>query len=159
MNLYPLRHISAFTTILGTLIMTPATALSAIQATVIQLNQVSCQILESENGIDHGYKSTRKADCDAINARTAQKRVAGVKPLELQAGKYIFRVTNKNVPYSLGFWMRGAGLVGRASLPSVSGGGLTTGKTLDYEIELKPGKYFYSCPLNTTPDYHLTVTE
>ena len=46
---------------------------------------------------------------------------------------------------------------GRASLPSVSGGGLHEGATLDYEIELKAGEYVYSCPLNSTPDYRLVV--
>jgi len=34
---------------------------------------------------------------------------------------------------------------------------MTLGKTLEYEIELKPGDYVYSCPLNTTPDYKLKV--
>ncbi len=34
---------------------------------------------------------------------------------------------------------------------------MTLGKTLDYEVELKPGQYVYSCPLNTTPDYTLIV--
>jgi len=40
----------------------------------------------------------------------------------------------------------------------VSGGGLTTGTTKDYEVELEPGEYLYSCPLNPTPDYKLIVT-
>ena len=61
------------------------------------------------------------------------------------------------MPYELGFWLRGDGLAARALLPSVSGGGLVTGKTQDYEIELKPGEYVYSCPLNPTPDYKLVV--
>jgi hypothetical protein len=42
-------------------------------------------------------------------------------------------------------------------LPSASGGGLTTGKSQDYPITLKPGEYVYSCPLNNTPDYKLIV--
>ena len=57
----------------------------------------------------------------------------------------------------MGFWLRGAGAVGRVTLPSVSGGGLSEGKTLDYEIELTEGEYLYSCPLNPTPDYRLVV--
>lgn len=125
--------------------------------TVINLTQVACQFLESENGIDHGYTTTKKADCEAINARTGQKRLAKAKALRLKPGKYIFRVTNKNVSYELGFWLRGAGLINSVILPSVSGGGLIKGKTQDYEINLKPGKYLYSCPLNTTPDYRLVV--
>ena len=77
--------------------------------------------------------------------------------LELKPGKYIFRVTNKNVPYSLGFWLRGKGF-GRVTLPGVSGGGLAPGTTKDYAVELKEGEYLYSCPLNPTPDYRLVVT-
>jgi hypothetical protein len=134
-----------------------AAAQQAGQPTVIELTQVPCQFVESENGIDRGYKSKQKADCEAINAKSGAKRVAESKPVELKPGKYIFRVTNKSVPYELGFWLRGDGLVARAKLPSVSGGGLTLGKTQDYAIELKPGEYVYSCPLNTTPDYKLVV--
>ena len=127
--------------------------------TVINLTQVACQFLESENGIDHGYTTTKKADCEAINARTGNKRLAKANVLQLKPGKYIFRVKNENVSYELGFWLRGAGLINSVILPSVSGGGLIKGKTQDYEINLKPGKYLYSCPLNTTPDYKLVVKD
>ncbi len=132
--------------------------LSADQATVIELTQVPCQFLESENGNNHGYTSSRADDCEAINKRTAEQRLGSARTISLSAGKYIFRVTNRNVPYDLGFWLRGKGILGYTSLPSVSGGGLSTGRTLDYEIELKPGEYIYSCPLNPTPDYNLVVT-
>jgi hypothetical protein len=129
----------------------------AQEPTVITLTQTGCQFLESENGVDHGFLTTRYADCDAINARTGKERVEKARVLTLKPGKYIFRVTNKNVPYELGFWVRGATLVKRATLPSVSGGGLLQGKTQDYEIDLKAGEYVYSCPLNPTPDYKLVV--
>ena len=124
---------------------------------LVELTQVPCQFLESENGHDQGFKSAKGADCEAINKRSGAKRVAESKTIELAPGKYVFRVANKNVPYELGFWLRGASLKERALLPSVSGGGLTTGKTQDYAIELKPGNYVYSCPLNPTPDYKLVV--
>ncbi len=125
---------------------------------VVELTQVPCQFLESEGGKNHGYRSSRKEDCEAINAKTAKERLAQTKPMVLKPGQYIFRVTNRDVPYELGFWLRGAGLSGRVALPSVSGGGLTTGKTQDYPIELKAGDYLFSCPLNTTPDYRLIVS-
>lgn len=125
--------------------------------TVVQLTQTPCQFLESENGVDHGYRSKSIKDCEAINAKSGDKRLSAAKTIVLKPGAYIFRVTNKNVPYELGFWLRGDGLVARATLPSVSGGGLTQGKTQDYAIELKPGEYVYSCPLNPTPDYKLVV--
>ena len=124
---------------------------------VIELTQVPCQFLESEGGRDRGFKSTKAADCEAINAKTGTQRVAGSKAIELKPGKHVFRVSNRNVPYELGFWLRGESLADRARLPSVSGGGLTTGRTQDYAIELKPGNYVYSCPLNPTPDYKLVV--
>jgi hypothetical protein len=126
-------------------------------ATVIELTQVPCQFLESENGVDRGFQSHSAADCDAVNARTGTQRVTESKPLVLAPGTYVFRVSNKNVPYELGFWLRGDGLLNRAKLPSVSGGGLVQGGTQDYEITLKPGEYVYSCPLNPTPDYKLVV--
>ena len=139
-----------------------AAALGAGQAmaagpTVVELSQTACQFVESENGIDHGYASSAKADCEAINAKSGSERLAAAKVLKLKPGKHVFRVTNRNVTYPLGFWLRGDGLVNRATLPSVSGGGLTTGTTKDYAIDLKPGTYVYSCPLNPTPDYKIVV--
>jgi hypothetical protein len=142
--------------VLGTA-LAAATLPAAAQPKVIELTQVPCQFLESEGGKDLGFKSAKAADCEAINARTGKQRLGGAKTMRLAPGKYVFRVANKNVPYELGFWLRGESLVDRARLPSVSGGGLVTGKTQDYEIELKPGNYVYSCPLNPTPDYKLLV--
>ena len=129
---------------------------AAEEAAIIELTQVACQFVESENGVDHRFTTARKADCDTINAETAAGRLAEAKVLELKPGKYIFRVTNQDVPYQLGFWLRGAGF-GRLTLPSVSGGGLTLGATKDYAIDLEPGEYLYSCPLNPTPDYRIVV--
>lgn len=134
-----------------------ASIAQAAAPTIIPLTQTGCQFLESENGSDRGYATTKAADCEAINARTGKQRLADAKVLKLKPGKYVFRVSNRNVPYELGFWLRGATLVQRATLPSVSGGGLLPGKTQDYAVELKPGDYLYSCPLNPTPDYRLVV--
>lgn len=131
----------------------------AAASKVIELTQVPCQFLESENGVDQEYTSTKKADCEAINAKTGEQRLAAAKTLVLKPGEYVFRVSNKNVPYELGFWLRGDGIVGFATLPSVSGGGLTLGKMQDYRINLKPGEYVYSCPLNPTPNYRLIVEQ
>lgn len=141
----------------GAMTLAFASTGAAAEPTVIELTQTGCQFVESENGVDHGFQTSRKADCQAINEKTLDERVAKAKTLELKPGKYVFRVTNKNVPYDLGFWVRGASLVGRATLPSVSGGGLSEGVTKDYVIELKEGEYLYSCPLNPTPDYKIVV--
>jgi hypothetical protein len=143
---------------LGTFLLAgQALAQPADRSVVIELTQIPCQFLESENGQDRGYKSLKSEECDAINARTGKKRIAESRTIELKPGKYVFRVKNRNVPYELGFWVRGESLIDRARLPSVSGGGLTTGTTQDYAIDLKPGNYVYSCPLNPTPDYKLVV--
>lgn len=140
---------------IGSLLSLDTDAASAPK--IIELTQVPCQFLESENGVNHGFHSTSIKDCEAINARTGADRLAKAKILELAGGKYIFRVKNLSVPYELGFWLRGDGVVNRARLPSVSGGDLQPGKTKDYAITLKPGLYVYSCPLNNTPDYRIVV--
>ena len=134
-----------------------ALAAESEAAVVVELTQVPCQFLESEQGSNHGYRSSSIKDCEAINAKSGASRIEQAEALQLKPGKTIFRVTNKNVPYELGFWLRGEGIAGRVTLPSVSGGGLITGKTQDYVIDLKPGEYIYSCPLNPTPDYKLVV--
>lgn len=136
----------------------PVSRAAAVNApTVITLTQTPCQFLEPE-GQDYGYESTAKADCVRINADTGDARLANVTPMQLKPGKYVFRVTNRNVPYVLGFYLRGTGL-GRLTLPAVSGGGLQTGYAQDYEIELTKGEYVYSCPLNPTPDYPIIVRD
>ena len=134
-----------------------AIAGTAQAATVIELTQTGCQFVEAEGGIDHGYTPTTAEDCKAINAQNGEERNAKAVTLRLTPGKHIFRVTNENVPYELGFWLRGDGVINRVRLPSVSGGGLTTGQTRDYAINLEPGEYLYSCPLNPTLDYKLVV--
>ena len=131
-------------------------SVNAADPTVITLTQTGCQFTEPE-GKDHGFKTMGSADCKAINSQSGKKRLAEAETITLKPGKYIFRVKNRDVPYQLGFYLRGAG-IGRLTLPKVSGGGLVKGKSRDYAITLKEGNYYYSCPLNPTPDYSLKVT-
>ena len=150
--------------IAGLAMLTLAAATAAAQeATVIQLTQTGCQFLEPENGVDRAFATTGKSDCEAINARTGEERLAEATTLTLKPGEYTFRVTNENVPYELGFWLRDhdynfANPLHKLTKISVSGGGLEIGQTQDYHVTLTPGEYLYSCPLNTTPDYRLVVT-
>ena len=130
---------------------------------IIELTQTGCQFLEPE-GRNHNFKTSKKADCEAINSKTGEDRIAKSQVIKLKPGKYVFRVTNRNVPYDLGFWLRSHDYDWRNPLhkltkTSVSGGGLSPGKTQEYTVTLKPGKYIYSCPLNTTPDYPLVVSD
>jgi hypothetical protein len=134
----------------------------ASAAEVITLTQTGCQFLEPE-GKDRGFTTAKTEDCEKINDKTGAERVAQSKVITLKPGEYVFRVTNKNVPYELGFWLREKGYdfknpLHKVTKISVSGAGLTTGKTQDYKVTLKPGEYEYSCPLNTTPDYKLVVS-
>lgn len=121
---------------------------------VIELTQAPCQFLESE-GVNLGFESENANECREINQNTKATRVA--QPLSVPAGEYTFRVTNDGVPYEVGFYLRGAGLTG-ITLPRISGGGLFDGDTQEYTIALAPGEYVYSCPLNPTLNYPLTVT-
>ena len=129
---------------------------------VIELTQTGCQFLESENGVDRGFEPQSADDCNRINAGTGRQRLAEAEVLELAPGSYTFRVANADVPYELGFWLREADYqpgnpVHKLTKTSVSGGGLLVGQTKEYEVELAPGEYVYSCPLNPTPDYRLVV--
>lgn len=127
------------------------------QVQVITITQTACQFLEVE-GQNLNFKSKEESDCAKINSATLNTRKKNFKTLKLKSGEYNFKVTNKNVPYEIGFFLRGVGL-GRLTLPSTSGGELYTGVTKDYRINLKPGTYKMSCPLNSTPDYDLIVEE
>lgn len=141
------------------LALTPA---FAADDAVIELTQTGCQFLESENGTDHGFEPQSAEDCNEINAETGDERLNEAEVLELAPGTYTFRVANTDVPYELGFWIRESDYdlgnpVHKLTKTSVSGGGLTQGETRDYEVELEPGEYLYSCPLNPTPNYRLIV--
>lgn len=125
----------------------------AASPVVVTLTQTPCVIVEAEKGPKE-FSSKNSEDCVRINKVTIKER--NFQTLRLKPGKTIFRVTNKNVPYELGFYLRGKG-VKKLILPAVSGGGLKTGITKDYAIDLKPGEYLFSCPLNPTPDYPLVV--
>ncbi|MBK8909394.1 MAG: hypothetical protein IPM60_16415 [Rhodospirillales bacterium] len=130
---------------------------------LIELTQTGCQFLEPENGTDHGFETASAADCDRINAETSVERLANADVMTVKPGTYTFRVTNKNVPYELGFWLRDSDYeagnpLHKLTKTSVSGGGLVEGASRDYEVDLKPGTYLYSCPLNPTPDYTLVVS-
>lgn len=137
---------------------------AAAAPTVVELTQVACQFVESENGVDHGFVTSQKADCQAVNEKSGADRLTKSEPLRLVPGEYVFRVTNKNVPYSLGFWLRSEDYdwrnpIHKFSKTNVSGGGLTQGATNEYAVTLTPGEYVYSCPLNPTPDYRIVVGE
>ncbi|MDX8403181.1 MAG: hypothetical protein R8K54_02085 [Mariprofundaceae bacterium] len=130
-------------------------AFPAIAVEMLELHQTACQFIEPE-GDDQHYQAESFAACQSFNDKTGEDRLGKAEVLQLKPGEYLFRVHNRDVPYELGFWLRGEG-IGRLTLPAVSGGGISTGGYKDYRITLKEGEYLYSCPLNPTPDYKLVV--
>ena len=122
-------------------LIVPNVPFQTVQAQqVITLTQTGCQFVETE-AKNYNYQPKSAKDCRQINSNTIKQRESGFKPMTLKAGKYVFRVTNVNVPYELGFYLRGQG-ASQVLLPKVSGGGLTQGKTNDYAVDLKKGKYY-----------------
>ena len=136
-----------------------ALSTAAAAPTVIELTQTGCQFVEIEGGVDRGFKTRQAMDCVLINAETGAERLSNVKTLILKPGEYVFRVSNKNVPYQLGFYLRASNRLKVPFLPKIAGGGIDEGETKDYAIELTAGSYRFSCPLNPTPDYPLIVKE
>ena len=124
-------------------------------AETIELIQTACQFIEPEKGDQH-YKAESYEACQRFNESSSEERLNQAEVITLKPGEYLFRVHNRDVPYVLGFWLRGQGF-DRLTLPSVSGGGIETGGFKDYSITLEEGEYLYSCPLNPTPDYRLVV--
>ncbi len=78
--------------------------------------------------------------------------------LNLPPGKYIFEVTNKNVDKGLGFWLTPAdspkSQIANSGLSKLVAKGEVARTGL---VELGAGEYQYSCPLNPTPHYTITV--
>jgi len=139
-------------TVLAAILAGPALA----GASVIVLTQTGCQFLEPENR-DLMVEPKAADDCRAYNAKTKAVRQKSHQPLSLAPGRYTFRVTNKDVPYELGFYLRSQQRDLIPFMPRVSGGGVHEGETKDFDVELAAGNYIYSCPFNPTIDYRLTV--
>ena len=83
--------------------------------------------------------------------------------LNLCAGKYQFRVVNKNVDKDLGFVIqkeedKNSNVMETATPNSFTNTYIKMGEA-QYTgiVELETGNYIYSCPLNPTPHYTITV--
>lgn len=86
-----------------------------------------------------------------------------VKGMELKPGKYQFKVTNLAVDKEVGFVIQKKEDSAKDVMKTAVENSFTTaliskGSTqLTGIVELKEGQYVYSCPLNPTPHYVLTV--
>lgn len=123
---------------------------------VVKITQVPCQFKEIE-GRDRAYAVNDAAHCRNINRRSAELRMAMVEELVLEAGPTIFRVTNQRVSHPVGFYLRPIRHSDLDRLPQFSVGSLEKGETRDFRVNLKPGEYLISCPLNATLDYPVLV--
>ncbi|MBM6499783.1 hypothetical protein CHU92_07890 [Flavobacterium cyanobacteriorum] len=86
-----------------------------------------------------------------------------VKGLQLKPGKYQFKVTNIDVNKEVGFVIQKASDKNMDVMKTALENSFTTalikkGDTqLTGVVELKEGEYVYSCPLNPTPHYAISV--
>ena len=76
--------------------------------------------------------------------------------LNLAPGKYVFEITNENVDKGLGFYLQDAtdAQVPNSGVEALVEKGQTQRTGV---VTLTAGTYQYSCPLNPTPHYTLTV--
>jgi hypothetical protein len=83
--------------------------------------------------------------------------------LDLKPGKYQFRIVNKDVDKDLGFVIQKAedkeGNVMKTAVKNSFTTSLVKKGQAQYTgvIDLQQGEYVYSCPLNPTPHYTISV--
>ena len=87
---------------------------------------------------------------------TQKEGVYNEGQLDLSPGYYVFEVTNTEVAKDLGFYLQDAegAQVKDSGLKKLVGKGQTNTSGV---VFLAPGQYQYSCPLNPTPHYTVTV--
>lgn len=110
----------------------------------------------------------------ALNAQTHDKDVTVIEltqvegafeteHLNLKPGKYQFRIVNKNVDKELGFLIQKAEDAQKDPMKSAVENSFSTslikkgGAEYTGVVDLTAGSYVYSCPLNPTPHYQITV--
>jgi hypothetical protein len=117
-------------------------------ATLFNSNKVAAQTTESDVTIIEVTQTAKDISTHSLN---------------LKPGKYQFRVVNKDVDKDLGFVIQKAsdkkGDVMKTAIPNSFTTALVKKGEVQYTgvIDLKAGEYVYSCPLNPTPHYTLTV--
>lgn len=79
------------------------------------------------------------------------------KELKLKPGNYVFKVVNKGVKHEVGFYLQENDDKGKAVAGSDAGHVKDGETTKTGTVALAKGKYVYSCPLNPTPHYVITV--
>lgn len=83
-----------------------------------------------------------------------------VESMTVEAGKFIFEVTNQGVDREVGFVLVPVknGKEGEHIKTAYLGKTIADGETSKSKVvNLKPGTYSYFCPLNPTPHYTIVV--
>ncbi len=79
------------------------------------------------------------------------------KGLKLKPGNYVFKIVNRGIGHEVGFYLQEKDRNGRAVKGS-DAGHVRDGETKKTKVvRLNRGTYVYSCPLNPTPHYTITV--
>lgn len=132
---------------------TPKLLKSTAGVPVVQLEITRCMIPAAE--VDPLPLAAPDAKrCERLNRASLGART--LRKMRLIEGTYVFRVTNKDVPWRIDFAVKGAH---DRSLPKAAGGSLKMGQIAEYTIDLKRGVYVFSSPLGGTIDYPLLVEE
>jgi plastocyanin len=79
------------------------------------------------------------------------------KELKLKPGSYVFKIVNQGVKHEVGFYLQEKDDKGKAVAGSDAGHVRDGEATKTGTVTLAKGKYVYSCPLNPTPHYVITV--
>ena len=118
------------------------------------------------------YAMTEKADDAAHDVAEAEVTVVDLtqtpgqfttESLTLAPGRYRFVVANDGVDHDLGFVIQRAEDKDGDLMATAVENSFTTAPIADGEsqstgvVTLTPGEYVYSCPLNPTPHYTITV--
>ena len=110
----------------------------------------------------HGQSMKAAAEVTTVDL-TQTPGAFTTEHLDLAPGQYRFRVTNASVDHEVGFFIQRAadknGAPGETAVEnSFTEGPIAIGETSQTGVvTLAPGEYVYSCPLNPTPHYTITV--
>ena len=116
-------------------------------------------MVATETMADKETMSAKEAMMAATPTVIRLSQVTGeytTQSLRLAPGDYIFEVTNTEVDKNLGFYLQAAddSQVANSGLETLVGNGETSRTGV---VTLTEGTYQYSCPLNPTPHYTVTV--
>lgn len=134
-------------------------ALSLVLFTLNAFTSVSAQSTMQEKGMH----KTETATTVTVIQLSQTPGEFNVKGLTLSPGQYQFEVTNATVDHEVGFVIqkaadKDADLMKTAIKSSFTTAAVAPGATQSSGVvNLTPGEYVYSCPLNPTPQYTITV--